>query len=159
MHDWKNIITDKTPEGKQATRIADELFEKYKDNDYFFRILSALMARYHEYTSAPSLIVKPTRSLRTQKDIALAMEKSGVMSFRHGSVAGRNNDLLDHMDMGKDAKGEFHVVGRPYGLHLDLETLDRLRTLVENGMHIAISADMVHFPGWTIEIDMTKKKL
>jgi hypothetical protein len=71
------------------------------------------MARYYEYTSAPSLIVKPTRSLRIQKDIALAMEKSGLMSFLHGSVVGTNNDLLDHMDMGKDAEGEFHVFGRP----------------------------------------------
>lgn len=149
---WKNII------GKDldSLQIVDELFDTYKDHKNVFRILAALQSRVNEYRT-PSM--KKWGTFRGQRDIKEALENAGVVSFPRGRPDSFlcNAGWLDHWETGKDSKDRFHLIGRPYGLCLDLDTLDQFKKMIDCGLSICIGADMVHFPGWTIEVDVMKE--
>lgn len=149
---WKNIIGANDPE---SFRIVDTLFEDIKDNKSVFRILAALQSRVNEYHAPP---MKHIKTFRGQKDIKDALENAGVISLFNGrpDAFTCNAGWLDHFEIGKDSKDKFHLIGRPYGLFLDLKTLDQFKKMIEAGLSVCIGADRTHFPGWTVEIDVTK---
>ena len=151
---WKNIIGDKDIESLQ---IVDSLFQKYKDHKNVFRILAALQSRINEYQSEP---MKSVRSFRGQKDFKTALEIADVFSLigNRSNAYVWNGAWLDHIEMSKDSDGRLHLIGRPYGLNIDLKVLDQFKKMTENSLNVHIGADRVHFPGWTIEIDVTKKE-
>jgi hypothetical protein len=144
INDWKNLINARTPEGRESLRIVDEMFEKCKDHQDVEKILAALVSRVHEYRTEPMKFVK---SFRGQKDIAAALDKADVVTFPSGRYDSfyRYSRLLDHLELGKDQNGHFHVVGRPYGLSLDLKTLDQFRTLIENGLSVTLVRTWIIF--------------
>lgn len=151
-HAFNGILGDRVKRA-ESRQIARDFIEKYKDRPDVFRIIAAITSAINQDKSAQ---LKSIRSFSRLMKVKNALSKANVLHFVNGrnDAWSLNADWLDHIDMGKDKEGNFHLISRPYGLCLTLENLDQFKTLIENGMSVCIGADLVHFPNWTIEIEV-----
>jgi hypothetical protein len=146
---WKNIVGQRN---KENIALADEIYDKIKDNSESLSILSSLMSRIYTEKEKP---LKPVKNYRGHPELKKALVDANLLEF-YGDSCSHNAIFFDHSEIGT-LDNVMHSIGRPYGLSIDQDVINKFQSLVDAGVSVFIDADMVHFPGRTIEIDIYLK--